>query len=400
MLKQRRKSAKVKSRSVQLRIGDIVPDTDQPRKSIAGEKLSELTQSLLGSGQISPIVVRPTSEGKYMIVVGERRWRAAKESGLSHIDCIIRHDLDDQKARDLQFAENYMREDIAPLEQARAFQDYLDKYKVSQREMSRRTGIPQRTISARLALLRLPESMRAQIEAGHIGPHDALMIFSLPPNHQDTVLSLMVSGKLGGRALESLYVLSKANPDLPIDEIIKQAKHGPVLPSSQTSKEHISPDAATADTGSTTSGLSLSVSQLHDLIALIQIIKEQGVWQLEDCELLDNDGQCKVWNWDNRESIPEGVGEPVCLGPSNWVVKPSVLLCGICLGWDSHLISSTLNTLWDSPLTMLRKTFECDCGAKGQVAVHIKCTKCGKDTWHGWWSNRLSTTVGSSTNWK
>jgi len=60
-----------------------------------------------------------------MIVVGERRWRAAKESGFSHIDCIIRHDLDDQKARELQFAENYLREDVPPLEQSRAFRSRL-----------------------------------------------------------------------------------------------------------------------------------------------------------------------------------------------------------------------------------------------------------------------------------
>ena len=76
----------------------------------------------------------------------------------------------------MQFAENYQRQDIPPLEQARSFKDYLSRYKVSQSELSRRTGIPQRTISDRLALLSLPASVHAKIEAGEIGPYEALKI--------------------------------------------------------------------------------------------------------------------------------------------------------------------------------------------------------------------------------
>jgi ParB/RepB/Spo0J family partition protein len=382
---QTKKSSTDKPRLSRLPIDDIVPDPSQPRKTFLAERLNELSRSLSSSGQISPIVVRPISKGKFMVVTGERRLRSAKESGFSYVDCIIRHDLDDQKARELQFAENYIREDIPPLEQALAFRDYLDKYHVSQREMARRTGIPQRTISARISLLTLSMSVRARLEAGLIGPHEALMISGLSPSHQDAVLSLLVSGKLAGRALESLCNLSRANPNVTIDELISQKEHAPTLPPTQATKEPVSLDAAASVPSSTAAGLLLSASQFQDLVALIQVIKEQGTWQLEDCDLLDDDGRCKMWFWDNRESIPEGIGEPVCLEPSKWVVKPSVLLCGICFERDNHTISSTLDVLWNSPLTLLRKNFECDCGAKGHVAVHIKCTKCGKDNWRGWW---------------
>jgi hypothetical protein len=266
----------------------------------------------------------------------------------------------------------------------------LDKYKVSQREMARRTGIPQRTISARLTLLSLPLSTRAQLEAGHIGPREAILISDLPLAHQPMVMTLVVSGKLGGRALESLCILSKANPKVAIDELIKQKEQVPVPPSTQSTKEPVSFDAATEVSDSTKAGLELSASHVQDLIALIRIIKEQGAWQLEDCDLLDDDGRCKIWSWDNRESIPEGIGEPVFLEPDNWVVKPSALLCGICLARDNDSISLILNMLWNNPLTRLKERFTCDCGAKGNVAVHIKCTQCDRDTWWGSWPKQAT----------
>jgi len=180
---------------VSVRVADIIPDPDQPRKTFTPDGLRGLTHSLQESGQISPILVRPGPEGKYTILVGERRWRAAKDGGLSHIDCIIRDDVDEQKAHEMQLAENYQREDIPPLEQARSFKRYLATYGVSQSELSRRTGIPQRTISDRLALLSLPASVHARLEAGEIGPYEAVRIAALPVEQQEAVARAVSSGK-------------------------------------------------------------------------------------------------------------------------------------------------------------------------------------------------------------
>jgi ParB/RepB/Spo0J family partition protein len=174
--KQNAKSTTDAAKLSRLVVNDIIPDPNQPRKRFTTETLADLGRSLGETGQVSPIIVRPSPGGKYLIVAGERRWRAAKKAGISHIECIVRHDIDDQKALEIQLAENYQREDLTPLEQARAFKAYIDKYKVSQSELSRRTGIPQRTISARLALLSLPASMHAKIESGEIGPHQALQL--------------------------------------------------------------------------------------------------------------------------------------------------------------------------------------------------------------------------------
>jgi ParB family chromosome partitioning protein len=199
------RSAKAKKpQTVSLRVEKIVPDPNQPRKTFQADELRNLAKSLSETAQISPIVVRPGAEGKYVIVVGERRWRAAKQAGMSHIDCIIRYDVSEQEARELQFAENYQREDIPPLEQARGWKQYIATYKVSQSELARRTGIPQRTISDRLTLLSLPASVHARIEGGEIGPYEALKITTLPRDQQEAVAEAVASGQMSGRELENL----------------------------------------------------------------------------------------------------------------------------------------------------------------------------------------------------
>ncbi len=187
--KQNKKSTKDSVKLSRLPVNDIVPDPNQPRKKFMAETLTDLSHSLAETGQVSPIVIRPGPPGKYLIVAGERRWRAAKEAGISHIECIVHQDIDNQKAVEIQLAENYQREDLTPLEQARAFKAYLDNYKVSQSELSRRTGIPQRTISARIALLSLPASMHAKIEAGEIGPHQALQARRDSDAHESKVMA-------------------------------------------------------------------------------------------------------------------------------------------------------------------------------------------------------------------
>jgi ParB family chromosome partitioning protein len=193
-----------KAEAVSLLVENIVPDPNQPRKTFQANELRNLAKSLCETGQISPIVVRPGPEGKYVIAVGERRWRAAKQACMTHIDCIVRYDVSEQKARELQFTENYQRDDIPPLEQARSLKAYLEKYRVSQSELARRTGIPQRTISDRLALLSLPASVHARIETGEIGPYEAVKIATLPRDQQEAVAEAVASGQMGGRELEKL----------------------------------------------------------------------------------------------------------------------------------------------------------------------------------------------------
>jgi ParB family chromosome partitioning protein len=235
--KSNRRRITQRVQTVNLSIDDIVPDSNQPRKAFVSDGLGHLAQSLHESGQISPIVVRPGLGGKYMIIVGERRWRAAKEAGISDVECIVRHDIDDRGALEMQLAENWQREDIPPLEQAKALKNYLDKYKISQNELSRCTGIPQRTISDRLALLSLPASVHARIESGDICPYEAPKTTSLPPEHQEAVAEAVSIGKLSGRALEKLPRLLKEAKEKMTKDIIDQlvsVENPPVSPGGMT----------------------------------------------------------------------------------------------------------------------------------------------------------------------
>ncbi|MBM4446798.1 MAG: ParB/RepB/Spo0J family partition protein [Chloroflexi bacterium] len=375
------------SKLVKLHVADIVPDKNQPRKNIDTEMIKELARSIAETGQIGPIVVRSLKNGKYLIVVGERRWRAAIEAGLQYVDCIVRVDIDDRKALEMQLAENYQREDIPPLDQARAFKTYIDKYEVSQRELSRRTGIPQRTISSRLALLLLPVSMRAQLEAGHIGPHEALMISSFPPSHQDTVLSLVASGKLGGRALKSLCTLSKAEPNVTIDELIQQMEYGSFELSLRTTRVRAPVDSVTPSPNSGKGKSPLSASEWRDLKDLIIVARAIGAKKHEGCECLEDDGRCGYWGWESRESIPEGIGDEAVHPKKDgeWFIKPSILFCAMCSSEALHIAFMTRWKLDHDPLADLQREFTCDCGATGKVAACIKCTECNKETWLGWW---------------
>ncbi|MGD0856172.1 MAG: ParB/RepB/Spo0J family partition protein [Dehalococcoidia bacterium] len=364
-----------------LPVDDIVPDPNQPRKTFTTEGLKSLAESFAGSGPTSPIVVRPTSDGKYMVVVGERRLRAARDANLSHIDCIIRHDLDDQRTLELQLAENSQREDVPPLEQARALKSYLDRHKLSQRELERRTGIPQRTISARLALLELPVSMHAKIECGEIGPHEAILICELPPDHQGLVTTLVASGKLGGRALERLCALSKANPQTPIDELINQMEPTSDSPSTQSSEVQVS-DGTTPVVRSGKKDSHLSVNEIQDIKDLLDAVKWLGAMHRSECDYLVEDNICTLWKFDKEEQWPNWAAKGVVRRePDSLLVEPSDLLCGLCCGETTYLALTASERLEGDPLAGLGYTFKCKCGAEGEVAAYIKCAKCGAECW-------------------
>lgn len=391
-----------KAEVVRLHLEEVVPDPNQPRESLVADTLKDLAQSLLESGQISPLVVRPTPEGKYMIVVGERRWRAAKEAGFQYIDCIIRDDLDDRTALEMQLAENCQREDIAPLDQARAFKACIDKYKVSQRELARRTGIPQRTISARLALLSLPMSMHAHLKSGVIGPYEALRIAELPADQQEAAADAVASGRIGSRTLEKLVDVVRTCAEKSLELIIGQ------LTSTESSAVSLrdTPDVsmlaapATPDASSqpkTTSHEKRKTFDLENKPAFAKLLSEMGTFldiakdvgsqRRQCCRHLNAEEFCDCWSWESEESIPEGMGEPLNLN-DEWFVRPSVFLCALCTYDLLFQLDDLELEMMTNPCSGLKTKFNCTCGSSGKVAVAVKCTKCGRETWWGSWPKR------------
>ena len=187
-----------------LRVADIEPRADQPRKSFDGEALSSLAASIAAHGLIQPIIVRPSTSGFYEIIAGERRWRAAKMAGLSEVPVII-SDFDDQKTAEVALIENIQRENLSPVEEALGYRALMDEYSFTQEEISKRIGKSRPAIANTLRLLELPEEVTAMISKGDLSAGHARTLLGLKDT--DEILSCaqeIVRRELSVRGAEEL----------------------------------------------------------------------------------------------------------------------------------------------------------------------------------------------------
>ena len=155
------------SGSVTLPISQVEPGLNQPRKQFDPEALEDLAQSIRQHGIIQPLTVRQLPSGYYQIIAGERRWRAAKQAGLSEVPAII-IEADDRKAMELALIENLQREDLNPVEEARGYQVLMSKYDFTQEKVAERMGKSRPAVTNTLRLLALPEEVLAMVEQGDL----------------------------------------------------------------------------------------------------------------------------------------------------------------------------------------------------------------------------------------
>jgi ParB family transcriptional regulator, chromosome partitioning protein len=154
-----------------LPVDAVHPNPRQPRRRFEPEATAGLAASLRHQGVLQPIVVRPRSEGGYELVAGERRWRAAREAGLDTLPALVR-DVDDRDTLLLSLVENVARENLSPVEEARAYASLVDEFELSLAEVAERVGRSKPSVSNRLRLLELPEEIlwmlaRAELTEGH-----------------------------------------------------------------------------------------------------------------------------------------------------------------------------------------------------------------------------------------
>lgn len=154
------------ARLIELPVESLSPNPLQPRKAFKPEALEELTASIRSSGVLQPIVVRRRGE-QYEILVGERRWRAARQAGLSRVPAVVR-EASDAEALELALAENLLREDLNPLEEAEAYQRLMAEFGWTQDELARRIGKDRSSIANALRLRRLPEVIQEDLRAGRL----------------------------------------------------------------------------------------------------------------------------------------------------------------------------------------------------------------------------------------
>ncbi len=164
--------------AAEIPIARIAPDPDQPREEFDEESLQRLADSLKARGQLQPVRVRwDEGRGVYVLICGERRWRAAGLAGLATLSCVI-HDgpVEAGELLALQLIENCVREDLKPVEQARAFRALMDRNEWSGNQLARSLGIPQPSVVRALALLDLPPTIQEKVEQGTLAPATAYEI--------------------------------------------------------------------------------------------------------------------------------------------------------------------------------------------------------------------------------
>ncbi len=142
-------------------IEDIRPHAGQPRKTFTPAKLEELAASIREKGIIQPLVVRETN-GHYVLIAGERRWRAAQKAGLHEVPVVIQ-DVSDDVAMEMALIENIQREDLNAVEEADAYRSLMDQFSLSQEEVAKRVGKERSTVANSLRLLRLPDDIQRDI---------------------------------------------------------------------------------------------------------------------------------------------------------------------------------------------------------------------------------------------
>ncbi len=182
--------------AAEIPVGRIMPDPDQPREEFDPESLQRLADSLRSKGQLQPIRVRwDEGRGLYVIICGERRWRAAGLAGMANVQCIISDaPVDAGELLILQLIENCVREDLRPIEQARAFRSLMDINQWSTRQISRELGVDQSNVVRALAMLELPTAIQDQVEAGTLAPSVAYEVSKIEdPIKQNRVAERVVA---------------------------------------------------------------------------------------------------------------------------------------------------------------------------------------------------------------
>jgi ParB family chromosome partitioning protein len=193
-----------------LRVDAIVPNRYQPRQMFSPQELAELTASLKQNGLLQPILVRRKGDGIYELISGERRWRAAKEAGLETIQAVIRN-CGDEESVVLALIENLQREDLNPMEMARAYHRMMNEFGLTQDIIARRVDCERSSIANIVRLINLPSEIQQLIETDQISMGHAKVILGLPSqNEQLRVAQLVVSKALSVRETEKLLESSPA----------------------------------------------------------------------------------------------------------------------------------------------------------------------------------------------
>lgn len=195
-------------------IGSIEPNPHQPRKHFDEESLADLAASIRELGVLQPILIRPVEPGRYYLIAGERRWRAARRAGLATVPAIVRT-TDELASMEQALVENLHRQDLTPLEEASAYQQLLEDFGLTHEQVAIRVGKSRAAVSNTLRLLQLPPPVQHLLADGRLSAGHARALLGTPDRtRQESLAQRAVDEGLSVRALEDL-IRGGAAPSAP-----------------------------------------------------------------------------------------------------------------------------------------------------------------------------------------
>ena len=205
----------------EIEVGMIDRNPNQPRKNFDEQALNELAQSIKTYGIVQPLIVQE-QDGRYIIIAGERRWRAARIAGLKTVPCVVK-EYSKQQVSEISIIENLQREDLNPIESARAIQNLINEYNLTQDEVADKIGKSRSAVANNLRLLTLPDTIIALVENNKIsaGHARALLGLSTPAKQKEVALQIIEKG-LSVRDIEKMVKTENtpailiAKPPVPI----------------------------------------------------------------------------------------------------------------------------------------------------------------------------------------
>lgn len=187
-----------------LRLSEIEPNREQPRKDFDENALAELADSIRQHGVIQPLMVRPMPDGTYQLVAGERRWRASRMAGLTEVPVVIR-ELSDEQTMELALIENLQREDLNPIEEALGYRALMDNFDMTQEKVAASVGKSRPVIANSLRLLKLPQSVVNMVRSSQISSGHARALLALDDEEKIVKLAdKIVSDSLTVRDIEKI----------------------------------------------------------------------------------------------------------------------------------------------------------------------------------------------------
>lgn len=257
----------------EIEVDKITPNPKQPRTVFDEEAMEELVHSVKEIGLLQPIVVRRLEHGKYELVMGERRWRATQQAGLTTIPAIVRDTSDDSMLRDA-LLENLHRSQLNPLEEAAAYQQMLDDFGCTQEVLATRIGRSRPQISNTLRLLKLPASVQRRVAAGVLSAGHARALLGLPSGDAiERLAQRIVAEGLSVRTVEEIVALGDMNGDDPTPA--QRRRNKPVAPRLVDLADRLSDRFETrvkVDLGKTKGKITVEFASLDDLERIVTLM--------------------------------------------------------------------------------------------------------------------------------